>query len=287
MIWVIFAIIGAFVDAAYFVLIKKLLKNVDQYVLAGGTFFCSFVLLSLISLIKGVPEIGPGFYSAVLITGVLNVISTILCFEALKITDLSLAVPMLSFTPLFLIFTSFIFLKEFPTICGILGIFLIVVGSYVLNTTTDSKKLFDPFKQMFRDKGVFYMLIVAFLFSISANFDKLVVINSDPFFGSSMVYLLLAVSFLAISFKKSRNVNLTYKENFFSFFLIGLIIVIGTVAVNIALNMQIVSYVISLKMLSILFSVLLGGLIFKEDNIIKKSLGALIMLAGLILILLF
>ncbi|MCK9592204.1 MAG: hypothetical protein M0Q91_09385 [Methanoregula sp.] len=36
---------------------------------------------------------------------------------------------------------------------------------------------------MLRNHGTWYMLIVAFLFAMSVNFDKMVILNSNPFFG--------------------------------------------------------------------------------------------------------
>ena len=74
---------------------------------------------------------------------------------------------------------------------------MIVVGSYILNTTKNSKHLLDPFKEIFANRAILYMLIVAFLFSISANFDKIVVKISDPYFGHYMVFLLIGGCFLA------------------------------------------------------------------------------------------
>ena len=191
MIWSIFAILSALFDATYYASIKRLLRDISQYVLASGMFLCCFATMFLISIINGIPEIGSDFYISVLATVILNFIAVILYLKALKITDLSLSIPMMSFTLVFLIFTSFILLNELPTIFGTAGIFLIVIGSYVLNSNKNRTRFLSPFKEIFRNKGIFYMLIVAFLFSISANFDKLVVLNSDIIFGSSIKWLLL------------------------------------------------------------------------------------------------
>lgn len=151
------------------------------------------------------------FFKSILTTGLLNIIAVVFYYKALKSTDISLAVPMLFFTPIFLIVTSFIFLKELPSIFGISGILLIVIGSYILNMTKNIRHLSDPFKNIFETKGIFYMLIVAFIFSISSNFDKLVVQNSDPYFGSSLVNLLLGCFFLGLSLAKSHgNSNFKY-----------------------------------------------------------------------------
>ena len=219
-------------------------------------------------------------------TVILNIIAATLYFKALRITDLSLSMPMIAFTPLFLILTSFILLRELPTIFGVAGIFSIVIGSYILYLNKEKSHFLDPFKEIFRNKGIFYMLIVAFLFSISVNFDKLVVLNSDPIFGSSMIDLLLGLSFLGISSVKIRDTKTVYRRNLLKFFLLGVILALVAITINIAFTMQIASYVISLKRLSILFSVFYGGLIFKERNIPKRMLAALIMLAGAILIIL-
>ena len=174
MVWFIFAILGALLSATYYASTKRLLRDINQYVLATGAFLSCFLILFLTSIIKGLPEIGPAFYVSVLITVMINIIGVILCYKALKITDLSLAMPMIAFTPLFLILTSFIFLKEAPTVFGAAGISLVVIGSYVLNLNKNKTHFLDPFKEILRNKGVFYILIIAFLFSISVNFDKLV-----------------------------------------------------------------------------------------------------------------
>lgn len=286
MTWAIFAILGAFFTATYYASIKRLLRDINQYVLASGVFLSCFLMLFLVSIIKGFPEIGPAFYSSVSATVILNIIAVTLYFKALRITDLSLAMPVIAFTPIFLIATSFILLKELPTIFGVAGIFSIVIGSYILHLNKEKSHFLDPFKEIFRNRGIFYMLIVAFLYSISVNFDKLVVLNSDPIFGSSMIYLLLGLSFLGISSVKSRDTKTTYRRNLLKFFLLGVILALVAITINIAYTMQIASYVISLKRLSILFSVFYGGLIFKEKNIPKRILAALIMLAGAILIIL-
>lgn len=287
MIWSLFALSGALLDATYYAAIKKLLKDLNQYVLASGAFLSASFILLLISTIKGLPEIASGFYLAVGTTVIINLVAATLYFKALKITDLSLSIPMISFTPIFLIFTSFVLLREFPTLLGIAGIFLIVMGSYVLNLNKKRANLLTPFKEMLRNKGILYMILVAFLFSISSNFDKLVVTNSDPIFGSSIVSLLLGLSFLIISSIQTQGIREDYQKNLPKFLLVGGIFAAEAIAINIAFTMAIVPYVISLKRLSILFSVFYGGLLFREKNILFRIFGALIMVAGAALMILF
>jgi hypothetical protein len=59
------------------------------------------------------------------------------------------------------------------------------------------------------------------------------------------------------------------------------------VSVNIALSMQIVPYIISVKRLNALFRVAFGMLIFKETNVRRKGFGAAMMTLGAIIIITF
>lgn len=287
MLWFLLALSGAFFDGLYYAIIKKIVKDIDQYVLAGGVFFVSFIALGLISLFKGIPEIGPKLYFSIIMTGSLNVIAAILYFKALKISDLSLTIPMLSFTPIFLIITSLLILKEFPSILGISGIFLIVLGSYVLNTEESKSDFLAPVRSIFINKGTSYMLAVAFIFSISSNFDKLVVLNSDPIFGSAIVHLFMGVSFLILSIGKKRDVREVYGKNLKVFILAGTALTLGAITFNLAISMEIVPYVISIKRLSILFAVIMGAAFFKEENFSNRAKGAAIMVLGAVIIVLF
>ena len=56
-----------------------------------------------------------------------------LYFRALQISPLSLCVPFLAFTPVFLIPTGFVLLVELPSPLKSLGVILIVVGSLVMH----------------------------------------------------------------------------------------------------------------------------------------------------------
>ncbi len=287
MVWFIYGILSAFFDGTYYALVKKFLQNMNKSALASGAFFTSSFFFLIASLVKGIPDIGNEFYSSVIITGSLNVIAAIFYYKAFEITDLSLAVPMLSFTPVILIFSSFIILKELPTVYGIMGIFLIVTGSYILNVTKGRTKFLDPIKNIFKNKGMIYMLIAAFMFGIAPNYDKLVVLNSNQIFGSFVVHLFIGSCFFIITLFNKVSLRKIYTKNFYKFLVIGGSFALTTFFMNMALNLQIVPYVISLKRTSILFSVVFGGWMFKEKNMIRRFVGAFIMLIGVIVIIIF
>lgn len=283
--WYLLALLGAALDATYYALVKKYLDSVRPYILGAGAFLSAGFILCLVSLIRGIPAIGPDFYLGVVVTSILNIIAIILSFKALRTTDISLALPMLSFTPVFVILTSYLVLHEVPSRAGIAGIILVVIGSYILNLQKNAA-LLEPFRQMFKNKGIFYMLIVAFLYS-SSVFDKMVVVNSDTLFGTGIITLIIGSSFLVLSLFQNANVLREIKLNLPRFLLLGAITFLIALTVNTAFTMNLVANVISIKRLSILFAVLFGGLVLKEANLAKRLVGAAIMVAGMAMIVIF
>lgn len=295
MAWFLLALAGALAQAAYSAGAKALLARFHPARLAGGTFLAAALALAAISLARGVPPVAPSFPAAVLATVAINTAATVLFYRALSISDLSLCLPMLSFTPVFLVFSAFAILGETPSTAGTAGICLVVAGSYLLGVRGNGgtgRTWTAPFRMLSSDRGVRYMLLVAFLFSISVNYDRLVVAYSDPVFGSAVVYGSLACAFLSwdvarvITARGTRRAARRGVQECGSLLLLGLILVVEAVAVNTAYTLSLVPYVIAVKRLSALFGVLAGGFLLGEERLLQRGAAAAVMVTGAVLIVL-
>jgi uncharacterized membrane protein len=306
MFWALLSAIGAGADAAYYIVNKKFLQSLEPDLLAAAGFLCAGIFLLGLSLLRGIPALGPDFLIAVTVDCALNIIGTTIAFRALRSTDLSLAVPMLAFTPLFLIGTAALILHEIPSPPGILGIIIIAAGSYILNAAEGNTSLIDPFRAMIRDPGVFSMLVVAFLYAVVINFDKMVVQNSDTLFGSALVFSLLGGAFIVITLLKSLWVRMsgrvagealpspaatrsggTWGDLATAAIIVGILLTLETIAINQAYLLQIVPYVSAIKRTSILITVVYGTFVFREKEILRRVSGAGLMVLGVVLILVF
>jgi drug/metabolite transporter (DMT)-like permease len=305
MFWALLSGIGAGADAAYYVVNKKFLQSVEPDLLAASGFLFTSLFLLIIVFFRGIPPIGPDFPVAIAATCAINVIGTTLAFRALKSTDISLAVPMLSFTPFFLLLTAAVMLHEIPSLVGITGIIVIVAGSYILNTAAEHTRLSDPFRAMISHPGILSMFIVSFLYAVAIGFDKMVVLNSDTVFGSGVVFLILGSAFLAIFLLKRRpgaklrqsesggrtpehhTLPNRYRNLMVAGIIIGAFLTLEAIVINAAYLVQIVPYVSAIKRMSILITVLCGTLVFREGEIIRRVAGASLMVVGVVLILFF
>ncbi|MHC4269486.1 MAG: EamA family transporter [Planctomycetota bacterium] len=286
--WFFYAFVCALSLATADALSKKALDdNIDQNIVAWVRVGYTAPFMVFIIPFIDIPELDSVFFVVTFLSLPLDIIAVLLYMRAIKVSPLSLTLPFLSLTPIFLIGTSYILLGERPDKSGFIGISLVVIGAYLLNVHTVSRGLLEPFKAIAKEKGSVLMIIVAFTFSLGACLGKIAVQHSEPIFFSVTYSLLLSlVLFIIISFKT---------KHFFSkaiarpvlFLLIGILMALMMITHLKAVSLVEVSYMISVKRLSILFGVIYGVVFFKETNIKERFLGASVMVSGIILISVF
>ncbi len=287
MYWILFSFITAISESLKDVFSKKSLRKIDEYIVAWSLRFFSLPFLLPLLFFIDVPSLNQSFYLMLLLSGSLNILATILYMKAIKESDLSSTVPFVAFTPLFLLVISPFVLNEFPGVFGFIGVLLIIFGSYILNIKQSSDGLLKPFKSILKERGPRLMLFVALIWSISSSFDKIGVQNSSPIFWAIAMNSFISIVMFPLVVYKSSKIFLQLKNNFKKLLPIGIFSSLTLVSQMTAINMTLVTNVISIKRTSSIFSVLFGYLIFREKNIKNRLLGAIIMIAGVVFITLF
>lgn len=284
MLWLPFALLTALSESLKDVFGKLTLAKSDVYVVAFALRLYSLPLILPLLFFIEIPELNTDFYIALLAGSFLNVITTILYMKAIQHSDLSITVPFVAFTPLFMLITSPIIIGEFPNVWGFAGVILIVLGSYLMNFKLNQKSFFEPFKMLLTEKGPRYMLVVAFLWSISSNFDKMGVKNSSPLFWVVSISILLTFFMLVLVLFKSKRQLIQLQSNFAGLLPVGIFTALTLIFQMIAIDMTLVAYVISIKRMSALISVFMGYYFFKEKGIKSRLIGTIIMLLGVLVI---
>jgi len=281
--WLILGLLSGLFFALQNTVSKKALEGVNYYLVAFAyaAFSLPYFLIALFWF--DLAPLNFTFWWSALTTSVLNVIALVLLMKALYIGELSLTIPFLSFTPVFLILTSNLMLGEFPDLIGVLGVLLIVCGTYFLEMRK-SEGAFGPFKAFIKNKGGQLVLLVAFIYAITSNLDKIAVQNSNPITRNIIVLSLMALMLLPLIWYKSTQKLIEIKSKYKLLLIAGFFAALTLFLQMIALTLTIVPYVISLKRTSALFSVILGFIAFKERNIKPKLLGSILMVLGVLLI---
>jgi len=285
MSWFIYAFVCALSLATADALSKKALDdNTDPYIVAWVRTGYAAPFIAVIIPFIDIPELDSVFFVITFLVVPLDIIAVLLYIRAIKVSPLSLTLPFLSLTPIFLIGTSYIILGEKPDKSGFIGIILVVIGAYLLNVHTISQGFLAPFRAIAKEKGSVLMIIVAFIFSIGVCLGKIAIQHSSPaFFSVIYIFLLSLFLFIIVSFKCKHFLSKSISRPV-PFVFIGMLIAIMIITHLKAISLIEVSYMVSVKRLSILFGVLYGIMFFKETNIKERLLGATVMVSGIIII---
>jgi len=169
---------------------------------------------------------------------------------------------------------------------GLAGILLIVCGAYLLRAESIKVGVLEPIKLLLKEKGQRHMLMAAFLFSFLAVFFKKAILNSSPFFAFGVTQL-LSTLFLTVLFLKKKTLGALFKktaDNFNLLFIASIIGFLAGLALFAAFQLGLAAYVVSVKRTSILFTIILGYIFFKEDNLIRSLFIGSIIVLGIFLI---
>ncbi len=263
---------------------KRALKGGEVELVAWVRWaFAALLLLLLLPFIE-IPRLDATFWLVTTSAVPLEVAAILLYVKAIKSSPLSLTVPFLAFTPLFLILTSFVMLGELPDASGVAGIVLITFGAYLLNIKRFTEGWLAPFKSIAREKGSVMMIVVAFIYSITSNLGKVAVLHSSPAFFAVLYSILLAAALTPVVMMKVKDPFSYLMARPVLFVMIGLFYGLMMLTHFAAIRLVEVPYMISVKRMSLVFSVLYGRFFFKEENVGERLLGSAVMVAGVALI---
>jgi len=228
---------------------------------------------------------GAGLFFALLVLDVaLITIVMWLYFRALQISPLSMCIPFLAFTPVFLIPTTYVILGQKPQPVKLLGVALIVVGSLVMHRQLFAVGWLAPVKAVLEYKGSRYMLMVAFIFSLTNPLDAKLVAMSDVYTEACAYGLGLCISFYLLARAQRCDFAAAARGNLRWIALSGL-----CDAVSLLFQLASYAYIavvitVSIKRAGIVLSVLAGWLFFREKEITDKVIAASVMFCGVLIL---
>ncbi len=286
MTWFAFAILTAFSVALHDTWVKKWFSSLSAYEMFAIPLLYSLPLAAVTLLFVEVPSLDPVFFWAFCISLPFNAVPFFLYIRAIQISPLSLTVPYLAFTPVFMIGTGWLVLGELPDAWGIGGIAVVCLGSYVLNIDPENPSLLAPFRAVLTETGSWLMVIVSFIFSISAVFGKLAIVHSSALFFQMSFFVVLNLLILGL-FAAMGKIRVAVFARYPVKGLVAGVLFYGHIFFHgFGISMTKAAYMVSVKRLSIVFGVIFGGLVFREENFPVRLLGAVLMFSGAVVILL-
>lgn len=280
--WPLFALTSGALQATQDALTKRTLnRGADRYFLAVGVFLVGSIIPFALSIAAGMPPLSGKFWLAVAATGILNVIAFQILYHTLAKSDLSLAMPMLAFSPAFNIVMARLIVGDRVSLIGALGVFLVVAGSYVLHSEP-GEHIWTPLRTIVTESVSRNMLFVALLFSASMPFNKMATLDTNPVTAAAWIFLFIGLATIPLTIARRERppARSTLVPFWPPIVLIGVVFALSALAEYYALTLGAVPYVMSVKRLSIIFAILYGWWWFGEQFALRRSIDGAIMIAG-------
>ena len=278
---ILICIISAFFWAIFDLTRKLSLKKINSVNLLLRFTITQFIIFLIWIFIDNfsinlIPYLLPG-----VILIFLGLFSALLFLKAIQQSDLSLTIPLLSFSPMFSSIFSFFFLNEQLSKIQYFGVFLIIFGALILY----SKKLtleefLKSFKVILKNSSAKLMIIVSIIWSLTPVLDKLCLEHSSVNFHGLIQSLGMIILLIFLS-KKDKVQTVNTKKNWR---LILLTVFVGSTATILQFYAILTNYVPIMESIKRsvgqLSSVFLGRIFFNEKINKPKVIGVIVLSVG-------
>lgn len=267
---------------------KKSLEKEHAAEHLSSVMIVSF-LLTLMFITKLNFDYGMKIWVLLYLKAMFLTFSWLFAIKALRHMEISIVVPILTMSPLFLLIIGAVFLGEVPTLLQYAGVFLLIGGAYWLQA--DSwKTMLKPWKSL-RNKYFGYLLVPLIGYSICASLDKVVLQTMDIYTFIFSTYGVLCIHYFMIQaykYKGIRDIKHAFKVTKWPLVLSGMFLFFSDLLYFHAVSMPdvMVSLIIPIKRMSVLLVVLVGGRMFHDHNLVHRIIGCLVMISGAVMVVL-
>jgi drug/metabolite transporter (DMT)-like permease len=225
----------------------------------------------------------PAAYAWCAGSGFIHFLYWIFLTRAYKDGDLSHVYPIMRSSPALVLVFAVFFLGEQVSFQGVAGILLVAVGVYIINMKHISgEEFFAPVKSLVNDRSTQFAFLTLISVAFYSIVDKMAVVYIHPilfaflhlFFG--MCYYTPYILFA----KKGGIIRKEWNTGSVRIILAGVIGITGYSLILIAFTIDRVSYIVSLRQLSVVFAVLMGSFWLNEKHKGIRLAGALIIFSG-------
>jgi uncharacterized membrane protein len=260
-------------------------RSVEKQVYLWLALVASLVIF-LVPMIAVVQPLAPHGWVFIVLSGLLEAVYYLLLGSAYQRGDLSLVYPLArGSAPLFATLFAVVLLGERPTLIGLVGILVIVSGIYTLHLKSLTPRGLAAPLLALRDRTSQLAVLVGLTIASYSVVDKQGVRAVSPF---PYLYFVLLVAATALApymlLARRQAVRDEWRSNWLSILLTAVLFVASYLLVLIALSGSQVSYVASVREMSIVFGALLGALVLREPFGRTKILGAALIFAGIVAI---
>lgn len=287
MTWFFYAIISSFFASLETIVEKKLLEK--QHATTFSTALALVAALSTLPFIfiYSVP-LSIQTFALIYVASILATIGFLEVTRGIRHLEISNAAPLFLLSPLITALLAYAFLGEALTTLQILGILILAFGAYILQTS----HLRDVREFWSHVSGNIYIRLIMLgllMYGFTSLIDRIVLhsYGLPPLLYIAYLQIAIAFNFVMLQILTRKGLVPTFtvfKENGKGIILVALLTTGYRVAQSLATALAYIGLVIAIKRSSSLFTTIIGGEIFHEDHLLRKTIACIVMIIGVICI---
>jgi uncharacterized membrane protein len=228
-----------------------------------------------------------GIWPMAILSGMLHFLYWWWLSRALDEGDLSRVYPIARSAPALVFIVAVLYMGEAVSLPGVIGILLAALGVYTisLNRLTPAA-LVQPLRNFRNDAATRYALLTLLAVAAYSIVDKQAVTHFHPV-AFAFIYPWFSIVLLSAyitAVKKKGVLRREWRVNRWSILACGVLGIFGYFLILVAFSLERVSYVVGLRQISVVFSVLLGTILLKERHGRQRMLSAVMIFIGVFLI---
>ncbi len=287
--WFLLGLISALFSAAAAITQKKVLFKMSALEFSFIVSIFNLILSLPFFLLVDFSTLTTAGLAVLLFKSILGSAAFLCVMLAIKNLEISGALPLMVLTPGLVAFFAFLLIGESLGLQEITGMILLLIGTYILEMRSN-QRAFAPFKVFYHSKFHHYIIAALLLFTTTSILDKVLLnqfkVTPYAFMGFQQLFFGI-IFFGVVLFKKENPVSLFKKfdKSILVWVVLIAFLTIGYRYTQIeAIKIAPVALVLSVKRISVFIAAIVGGKLFKEKDLLKKSIATAIMVAGALLI---
>lgn len=288
MSWFVYAVLSAFFASLSSILEKRSLERVHSVDFATAIAVLTAAITLPVFVLQPLDALTPRVVGLTYLLSLIAALAFMEVTRGVRHMEISASSPLFLLSPLMTALLAYAILGETLTPIQIGGIALLAVGTYILET----ERMGDVrgfFRHIAGDRYTRLIILGIFLYSLTALADRVMLSEwgVPATLLVALVQIFIAINFLLLALWQRgslKGAHAVLRKEWRILGLVAIFTVLARITNAEATALVAVGLAAAVKRSSTLFTTVIGGEMFRDHGLLRKSIACAIMIAGVAVI---
>ena len=287
MIWFVYAVLSAFLAALASIVEKHVLARVHSTDFSLLISFLVAVLSLPFFFILPLDTLTPKVLFAIWLASLLGSFAFLEITKGVRHLEISNSAPLFLLSPFLTALLAYFVIGETLTNLQLLGVGLLALGTYVLETK-NMRDVHGFITNFFGDRYARFIFLGLIFYAVTSIIDRIILSRwgVPPMLLVSTAHIFILINFSLYFISQHRSalgIRETLLSSWRELLLLALLMFAYRLAYAYAVALAAIALVVAIKRSSSLFTTIIGGQLFHDHSLLRKSVACTIMICGVAL----